>query len=104
MHKSNQTFYYTRHFTPKRVTSLRCLSPRHIANATQILAVANCLQRSTTTKSIKSNLHYTRLISFRVSRVSSVHLRGFATGPTHQGCKQWRVVGNVWLIWIFNDR
>jgi len=34
----------------------------------------------------KSNLHYTRLIPFRMSRVSGAHLRGFAPGPTHQGC------------------
>jgi len=27
----------------------------------------------------KSNLHYTRLIPFRVSRVSGAHLRGFVT-------------------------
>jgi len=30
----------------------------------------------------KSNLRYTRLIPFRVSRVSSAHLRGFAPRPT----------------------
>jgi len=35
---------------------------------------------------IKSNLHYTRLIAFRVSRVSGAHPCGFAPGPTHQGC------------------
>jgi len=35
---------------------------------------------------IKSNLCYTCLIPFRVSRVSSAHLRGFAPRPTHQGC------------------
>jgi len=34
----------------------------------------------------KSNLYYTRLIPFWVSRVSGAHLRGFASGPTHQGC------------------
>jgi len=34
---------------------------------------------------IKSNLHYTRLIPFRMSRVSGAHLRGFAPGPIHQG-------------------
>jgi len=33
----------------------------------------------------KSNLYYTRLIPFRVSRVSCARLRGFAPGPTHQG-------------------
>jgi len=39
-------------------------------------------------KSRKSNLHYTRLIPFRVSRVSGAHLRGFAPqqGPYNQGC------------------
>jgi len=30
------------------------------------------------TKSKKSNLHYTRLIPFRVSRVGGAHLRSFA--------------------------
>jgi len=30
------TFQYTRCITPKRVTSLRCLSPRHSAKATQL--------------------------------------------------------------------
>jgi len=35
---------------------------------------------------IKSNLDYTRLILFWVSRVSGAHLRGFAPGLTHQGC------------------
>jgi len=34
----------------------------------------------------KSNLHYTRLIPFQVSRVSGAHLRGFVPEPTHQGC------------------
>jgi len=34
----NQTFHYTRHITPKRVTSLRCPSPRHSVKATQLLA------------------------------------------------------------------
>jgi len=29
----NQTFHYTRRITPKRVTSLRCPSPRHSAKA-----------------------------------------------------------------------
>jgi len=33
-----------------------------------------------------SNLYYTRLTPFWVSRVSGVQLRGFAPGPTHQGC------------------
>jgi len=31
--KTNQTFRFTRRITPKRVTSLRCLSPRHSAKA-----------------------------------------------------------------------
>jgi len=31
---------------------------------------------------IKSNLYYTRLIPFRVSRESGAHLRGFASRPT----------------------
>jgi len=34
----------------------------------------------------KLNLHYARLIPFRMSRVSGAHLRGFAPGSTHQGC------------------
>jgi len=36
----------------------------------------------------KSNLHYTHILvlPFRVSRVSSAHLRGFVPGPTHQNC------------------
>jgi len=34
----NQTLHYTRHITPKRVTSWRCLSPRHSAKATQLPA------------------------------------------------------------------
>jgi len=34
---SNQTLYYTRCITPKGVTSLRCLSPRHSAKATVTL-------------------------------------------------------------------
>jgi len=33
----------------------------------------------------KSNLHYTRLIPFRVSRVSCAQHRSFAPGPTLQG-------------------
>jgi len=36
--KPNQTFHYTRRIMPKRVTSLRCPSPRHSAKATQLLA------------------------------------------------------------------
>jgi len=32
----NQTFDYTRRITPKRVTSLWCLSTRHSAKATQL--------------------------------------------------------------------
>jgi len=35
---SNQTFHYTRRIKPKRVTSLRCPSPRHNAKTTQLLA------------------------------------------------------------------
>jgi len=31
--KTNQTFHYTRGITPKRVTSLRCSTPRHSAKA-----------------------------------------------------------------------
>jgi len=34
----------------------------------------------------KSKFHYTRLIPFRVSRVSGAQLRGFAPRSTHQGC------------------
>jgi len=34
----NKTFHYTRRITPKRVTSWRCPSPRHSAEATQLLA------------------------------------------------------------------
>jgi len=34
----------------------------------------------------KSNLYYTCLISFRVSRVRGAHLRSFASGPTLRGC------------------
>jgi len=47
----------------------------------------------------KSNLHYTRLIPFRVSRVSGAYLRGFAPRPTQLRLQRWRVVGNVWEIW-----
>jgi len=36
----------------------------------------------------KSNLHYTRLILFRVLQVSGAHFGGFAPGPTLQGCKR----------------
>jgi len=43
----------------------------------------------------KSNLHYTRLIPFRVSRVDGAHLRGFAPRPTQSRLQRWRVVGNV---------
>jgi len=32
-----------------------------------------------------ANLHYTRLIFFRVSRVSATNLHDFAPGSTHQG-------------------
>jgi len=47
----------------------------------------------------KTNFYYTRLISFRVSRVSSTHLRGFAPGPhikvsTVASC--WQRVGD-WI-------
>jgi len=34
----------------------------------------------------KSNLHYTRLIPFRMSGVSGAQLHGFPPVPTHQGC------------------
>jgi len=34
--KLNQIFHYTRPITKKRVTSLRCPSPRHSAKATQL--------------------------------------------------------------------
>jgi len=37
-HIVNQTFHYTHRITPKRVTSLRCPSPRHSAKATQLPA------------------------------------------------------------------
>jgi len=37
-------------------------------------------------KSKKSNIHYTRLILFPVSRVSGAHFRGFAPEPTLKGC------------------
>jgi len=37
-YKPNHTFHYTRRIMPKRVTSLRCPSPRHSAKATQVLA------------------------------------------------------------------
>jgi len=33
----------------------------------------------------KSNLRYTRIIPFRVSRVSGAHVRGFAPRPTQSG-------------------
>jgi len=33
----------------------------------------------------KLNLHYTRLIPFRVSRVDGIHFRSLAPGPTIQG-------------------
>jgi len=39
------------------------------------------------TKFQKSNLHHTRLIPFRVSRVSGAHLRGFAnSGESLETC------------------
>jgi len=34
----NQTFHYTRRIMPKRVTSLRCPSPRYNAKAIPLLA------------------------------------------------------------------
>jgi len=37
-HTKIQNFYYSHRNTPKRVTSLRCPSPRHSAKATQLLA------------------------------------------------------------------
>jgi len=51
-------------------------------------------------RSKKSYLYYTRLIHFRVSRVSGAHLRGFAPEPTYQGCNgdESLLVGNVWEI------
>jgi len=36
---------------------------------------------------LKSNLCYTRLIPFRVSRVNGAHLCGFAPGLALQGCE-----------------
>jgi len=44
-----------------------------------------CIQKNYI-KNQKSNLNFTRLIPFRVSRVSSAHLRGFPPWPTLQGC------------------
>jgi len=46
----NQTFHYTHRITSKRVTSLRCSSPRHSAKVNTVTcvdveAVANRLQR-----------------------------------------------------------
>jgi len=46
----------------------------------------------------KLNLYYTRLIPFRVSRVSGAHLRGFAPRPIQSSLQRWRVIGNVWEI------
>jgi len=47
---------------------------------------------------IKSNLYYTRLIPFQVSRVSGAHLCGFAPRPILSKLQRWWVVGNVWEI------
>jgi len=41
--------------------------------------------------------------TFRVSRVSGAHLRGFAPRPTQSRLQRWRVVGNVWEIWSAQD-
>ena len=38
----NRIFHYTRCITPKRVTSLRGLSPRHCALASQLLSKKRC--------------------------------------------------------------
>jgi len=46
----------------------------------------------------KSNLHYTRSIPFRVSRVSSVQLRGFTQGPPIKVvavASRWQRVGDL---------
>jgi len=57
-----------------------------------------CIYGSYYTVEVKLNLYYIRLIPFQVSRVSGVHLRGFAPGPTHQGCK----VASRWQRGRFN--
>jgi len=54
-------------------------------------------------KSKKSNLHYTRLIRFRVSRVSGAHLCDFDPELTQSRLQRWRVVGNAWDIWSARD-
>jgi len=54
---------------------------------------------------IKSGLHYTRLILFRMSRVSGDHLRGFAVGSKLQGCsgsEPLATCGRFNRLWIWN--
>jgi len=50
-------------------------------------------------KKSKSNLYYTRLILFRVSRVSGTHLRGFAplahTSKVAAVASRWQRVGDL---------
>jgi len=50
-----------------------------------------------------SNLRYSHLIPFRVSRVSDAHFRGFAPEPTLLRLQLWRVIGNVWEILSFRN-
>jgi len=52
----------------------------------------------------KSNVHYTRLLPFWMSRVSALH--GFASGPTHQcysGGESFAVIGSVMWSWSVRD-
>jgi len=44
-------------------------------------------------KKNKSSLY--SLNTFRVTRVSGAHLRGFAPRPTQSRLQQWQVIGNV---------
>jgi len=63
-----------------------------------------CCSQFLKIKSIKLNLYFTRLIRFRVSRVSGAHLRDLRQGPfsPYSSLHQWRVAvyivyaGNVW--------
>jgi len=51
----------------------------------------------------KSNLRYTRLIPFGVSRVSGAQLRGFVPGLAHQGCSGGESLAtNLKLLGILN--
>jgi len=51
----------------------------------------------------KSNLHYTRLIPFRVSRVKPCPSPRLCVRTHTSRLQRWRVFGNVWEIWSDRD-